>query len=120
MFGTGGQYTYDPLPVTKRFIYQVDNNEITNALALPPPPLLLSGIKEAIRGVTNGLLLDGFPSFLHSKQWTQEVRPLSRDNSTHKDETNTVSVYHYLRSKKECLNERGQSSNLCSGYLWLD
>ena len=84
LFGNAGQYVYDPLPVTKRFQLRVKDDVQTNSI---PPVLLVSS------DVTERHLLES-------------LKPGS--SSEHCEfESTDLTAYHYIRSRKECRQQRG-------------
>lgn len=104
LFGTNGQFLYDPVPVTKRFLFRVHDKDIGSSIS--PPPLLLR--TSEIRESTAETLQNDFVMFLRSNRWESD------NCKSNESLPANVAVYHYLRSIKECLKERGESSMLCS------
>mmetsp|Transcript_36307 Transcript_36307/g.65376 ORF Transcript_36307/g.65376 Transcript_36307/m.65376 type:complete len:606 (-) Transcript_36307:298-2115(-) len=97
VFGHGGQYVYDPLPVTKRFVFRVDGSP-----DFASPSLLFLTNSTERDDVTETLEYD-LLQYLHSGKFQSEIC------DTHPTRPKKVVVYHYTRSVKECNKERGDS-----------
>jgi hypothetical protein len=85
LFGNGGQFVYDPLPVTKRFQLRVDEQDSSSLY----PLLLVSSVvseKDLLRYLSSGYF---------------------ESESSVKESSELIS-YHYIRSIKECRQQRGE------------
>jgi hypothetical protein len=100
LFGNAGQIVYDPLPVTKRFTLQVENN------FLPPQSVLVTKRRDASRATDSKLERD-LEKYFSTQQWESIECTDSLSTATN------IVVHHYLRSAKECKKERG-NTDLCS------
>ena len=106
VFGTGGQYVYEPIPITKRFVFRVDEKDLSQTV---PDALILR--TSNFSGLELENLHDDFDTFLRSNRWNSNVCKHTGDKESL---PTNVAVYHYLRSTKECKKERGKFSTLCS------
>jgi hypothetical protein len=97
LFGHGDQYLYDPLPVTKRFVLRV--NDKTPGFA--SSSLLLQTKSNTMAAETLQTLEKDLVKYLNSGEFASDI--CNGGSET----LEGISVYHYLRSVKECNKERG-------------
>ena len=100
VFGNGGQYMYEPLPVTKRFMFRIEPSQF-----IAPPTLSFSLNSSDVNddAFYEKLERDIF-HYLYSGRWKSDIctsNPIFPQN---------VAVYHYLRSVKECMKQRGDAA----------
>ena len=100
IFGNQGQAVYDPLPVTMRFVHQVENDIPSQSV------LVVKTQTDSDPIISRDSLQMDMSNFFASFQWKSTVCPGSPDQPP-----NTF-VHHYLRSTKECIRQRGNAT-LC-------
>lgn len=102
IFGNGGQVVYEPLPVTKRFMFRVEPNEAS----LASVPMFHCGSTRKNNAITDRLE-EKLQTYLESGVWKSNA-------CYHADSTviDHALVYHYLHSEKECRRTRTNAS-LC-------
>lgn len=100
-FGNGGQAVYDPLPVTKRFVYRIAEDDSYTGL-LPPPSVIV--MKTNISTSSMVSLQEDVLDYLTTHQWKSSVCPNNNEVTTTLPDD--LYIHHYLRSTKECKKER--------------
>jgi len=118
VFGTGGRNVFDPLPVTKRFLFRLHSSQAS----LPPAVML-----HIASGSFGNVTLHQLKELLHFQFLPTESLSSDRSNrmlrmmcpknidspSTTSNHFQNAYVHHYLRSKKECIADRGVNSTIC-------
>jgi len=101
-FGNAGQTVYDPLPVTKRFMYRIEEDD-NNRHLLPSRSVLV--IKTNSSTTTMPTQEDIF-DYLTTNQWKSSPCPGNNINDGTTTLNPDIYIHHYLRSTKECKKER--------------
>eukprot|EP01082_Thalassiosira_pseudonana_P003319 g3426.t1.1.5e174189 g3426 g3426.t1 contig12:2045619-2048359(-) len=102
VFGNSGQFVFDPLPVAKRFMFRVESKR-----ELIHPALILHVGAERMGNDSLGMLEYEISEYLVSGAWKSEIC------TGHTSVPNNIAAYHYLRSVKECMKDRGDEQ-LCN------
>eukprot|EP00804_Cyclotella_cryptica_P004994 CCRYP_021192-RA/>CCRYP_021192-RA protein AED:0.16 eAED:0.16 QI:360/1/1/1/0.66/0.5/4/207/888 len=99
LFGNAGQEVYDPLPVTKRFMFRVEETISSQSITI---------VKTKDNVPTGALdqLQNDLSKYLRSFQWKSKVCPGNPFFPRN------IVVYHYLRSLKECKRDKADTK-LC-------
>lgn len=93
LFGNAGQDVYDPLPVTKRFMFRVEDTISSQSI-----PII--NTKDNVPTDSMDQLQNDLSKYLRSFEWKSKV---CLGNQFF---PGNIVVYHYLRSKKECKKEK--------------
>lgn len=102
VFGSAGQNVYDPLPVTKRFMFKVEENMLSPQSVLFVKTKNSTGPIDSMDNIQSDLA-----QYFSAQRWESSVCPGNASPPS------DVVVHHYLRSTKECKKERG-NTDLCS------